>query len=431
MLHAQETVTMGFFGDDWTSPYDRRTIAVIGAGIAGITAAYSLVRRGYSVEVIEAEPGPARLTSHANGGQFSVSNADTWCTWYNVGNGLKWMLKADAPLLVRPMPTLSKLRWMSSFLWHTARGTHRANTLRTIQLALAARELYGDIAAEEGIQFDHSQSGILHVYKDPKLLQKGLAQARFYSANGVERHALTPAEILQLEPSLGSMPGLVGGTITPGDGMGDIFKFTAGLAAVLAQKYSVEFIYGHRVANIVEQDDNQLVCMKGPERWYARRYAHVVIAAGANSSGLGFNLYDWVNVYPVKGYSITIPVADGNLLPRTSLLDDSAKIVTSTLGDRLRVAGTAELDGWNLDIRAARICPLVDWVRANLPGIDTDHYTPWAGLRPMTGSMMPIVRQSKHRPRIWWHTGHGHLGLTLAAATAEMLADQIATVHQP
>jgi D-amino-acid dehydrogenase len=404
---------------------DRKTIAVIGAGIAGMTIAYSLVRRGYEVEIIETESRPAMRTSYANGGQFSVSNSDTWCTWHNVGKALKWLLKADAPLLVRPLPTMSKMRWMSGFLWHTAKGTHRANTLRTIELGMWARGLYEDIARQEKIEFDHSKRGILHIYKDQRSFETGTDLAKFYTSNGVDRHVLSADEVIRIEPSLAKSPGLVGGTYTPSDSMGDIHKFTSGLAQVLEERYGVAFFYGHRVMDIVDHDTNMLVCMEGPNRPHARSYSHVVIAAGADSVRFGFMLDDWINVYPVKGYSITIPNVDQGILPKTSLLDDDAKIVTSSLGDRLRVAGTAELDGWNRDIRNARIEPLLRWVDINLPDISTEYHTPWAGLRPMSSDMMPICRQSKRKPRVWWHTGHGHLGWTLSAATAERLADQI------
>ncbi len=414
-----------YMGQERWNLGDRKTIAVIGAGIAGMTIAYSLVKRGYEVEVIETESLPAMRTSYANGGQFSVSNSDTWCTWYNVGKALKWMLKSDAPLLVRPLPTLSKMRWMAGFLWHTARGTHRANTLSTIELGLWARGLYGDIAREENIEFDHSKRGILHIYKDQRSLDKGMQLAKFYTDNRIERHVLSPDEIIKLDPSLSQTPGLIGGTYTPSDGMGDIHKFTAGLAQVLEEKYGVEFFYGHQVSDLVDYDTNMLVCMEGPVRRHNRSYAHVVIAAGADSARFGYMIDDWINVYPVKGYSITMPNVDQDSLPRTSLLDDDAKIVTSTLGDRLRVAGTAELDGWNRDIRHARIEPLLRWVDTNLPDISTEQAIPWAGLRPMSSDMMPIARRSKRNRRVWWHTGHGHLGWTLSAATAERLADQI------
>lgn len=401
---------------------DPQTVAVIGAGIAGITTAYSLARRGYAVEVIDSEPFAAMKTSYANGGQFSVSNADTWCTWHNVGKGLLWMLRKDAPLLVRPFPTLSKMRWMAGFLYNTANGTQASNTEKTIAMALHARSLYHEIADSEGIKFDHRQNGILHFYKDAGSLAAAAKQCEFYQANGVNRYPISWTELIELEPALADSPGIIGGTYTPDDGMGDIHMFCNNLAEVLQTKYDVKFAFDTRVLSIANKHNGVALTMDGkPET----TYAHVVICAGANSSGLGRYVEDPICVYPVKGYSITIPIQQGVLAPQTSLLDDDAKIVTSTLGDRLRVAGTAELDGWNLDIRADRINPLKRWVHANMPQISTEHAAPWAGLRPMTPSMMPVVRQSHGNHKVWWNTGHGHLGWTLAPATAEIVAELI------
>lgn len=422
---------MKWLGEIEGSLCDRKTVAVIGAGISGITMAYSLVRRGFEVEVIDAEPRPAMRTSYANGGQFSVSNSDTWCTWHNVGKGLKWMLRKDAPLLVRPLPTVSKLRWMAGFLWNTANGTQRRNTIRTIELGLWARGIYKDIAEKEKIRFDHKQNGILHIYKSRRSYESALKLAEFYRDNHVERYGVTPSEIISMEPSLKDCPDLVGGTFTPGDGMGDIHMFTSGLAKVLSDKYNVQFYYDSTVEEIIDQRSNILLTMSHPQRDFARTYAHVVICAGADSKSLGWQVGEMLNVYPVKGYSITLPLDDMGVAPKTSLLDDDAKIVTSTLGNRLRVAGTAELDGWNRDIRHERIRPLLDWVRTNLPGISTEHHIPWTGLRPMNSNMMPITRRSRGNDRVWWHTGHGHLGWTLSAATAEIVADQISEVHRP
>lgn len=402
-------------------------VAVIGAGIAGLTIAYSLARKGILVDIIDREPYPAMGTSFANGGQFSASNADTWNTWTNVAHGLAWMFQPSAPLLVRPWPSLSKIRWISGFLWNTINGSHDRNTARTIELALAARQLYQDWANHERIQFDHGRRGILHFYKDHRSMERARRSSEWYQARGIDRRVLTAQQVMEREPALRESKDIVGGTFTKDDGMGDIHKFCVGLARVLESKYGATFHWNTTVTNLSDWDQRVFVEMQrtGRDRKDAIMYEHVVIAAGADAARFGWMTGDHVNVYPVKGYSITIPLEEPLLAPRTSLLDDDAKIVTTTLGDRLRVAGTAELDGWNLDIRHARIEPLREWVRSNLPRISTEHSIPWAGLRPMTPSMMPIVGPNTHMPRVWWHCGHGHLGWTVGPATAEILADQI------
>jgi D-amino-acid dehydrogenase len=383
-----------------------KNVAVIGAGITGITTAYYLARQGYSVSVFEQEPHPAMRTSFANGGQVSVSNSEVWTTWANVRKGFKWMFKKDAPLLIRPRLDLAQWRWMAKFLWNTVRGEYARNTAETIQLGLAARSLYAEIIQEEGLNFDQSACGILHFYKDDKYFQNAVDVKGLYNAGGCEWDLLSPMKTVSMDPALGSITGIVGGAWTPSDWTGDIHKFCYELAEVLKTKYNVQFRYNWKIKHIEETS----------------YYDAVVIANGVGSTALAKTVGDSIDVYPVKGYSITINNVDPTLLPRVSLLDDQAKIVTSTLGNRFRVAGTAELAGENYDIRHDRIKPLLDWVHTNFPNINTHDYSSWACLRPMTPNMMPIVKQSDNNNKVYYNTGHGHLGWTLAPATAKQVA---------
>jgi D-amino-acid dehydrogenase len=386
-----------------------KDIAVIGAGIAGITTAYYLAKNGYSVTVYEQERYPAMRTSFANGGQVSVSNSEVWTTWSNVKKGFKWMFKKDAPLLIRPRLDLSQWKWMMKFLWNTAKGDYARNTAETIRLGIQARALYAQIIQEEGLEFDQRKCGILHFYKDPQYLENAHSVKALYNANGCEWDMLTPLQTKSIDPALGSIEGIVGGAWTPSDWTGDIHKFCREMERVLKDKYGVTFHYGWKIEHLED------VCF----------YDAVVVANGVGSVKLAKTVGDTLDIYPVKGYSITINNVDPKYLPKVSLLDDQAKIVTSTLGNRLRVAGTAELAGENYDIRRDRIQPLLDWVHTNFPNINTHDYTQWACLRPMTPNMMPIVRQSKKDPQVFYHVGHGHLGWTLAPATAKQVAELI------
>lgn len=380
-------------------------VAVIGAGITGITTAYSLVRRGCSVTVYDKHDYAGMQTSFANGGQFSVSNSEVWTTWSNVLKGAKWLLKKDAPLLIRPAPSWSKLKWVSEFLWNTATGRYENDTRATIDLGLRARELYQDMAAREGLTFDLTRKGILHFYRDPAYFE-----AAKNAMNGVykdmERHVVGPSEIAHIEPTL-NIEGIIGGIYTPGDMNGDTHKLCTDLRRCLTGRYGVEFNMGH------ELSEQQLLNV-------SNRNDAVVICTGVDSARLSRAIGDPLNIYPVKGYSISIPTT---AVPHMSFLDDQAKIVCSHLGDRVRVAGTAELGGENYDIRMDRIAPLIKWAKLNL-NVSTEHAVPWAGLRPMTPSLLPVVRKAK-ADRFWFNTGHGHLGLTLAAATAEIISEQI------
>lgn len=386
-------------------------IAVIGAGIAGVMPAYLLARQGHDVTVYEGERYPAMRTSYANGGQVSVSNSEVWTTWSNVIKGTKWMFTKDAPLLIRPSLDWDKAKWLAKFLYNTARNVYEQNTAETIRLGLESRQLYQEIIKKERLQFDQSDSGILHFYKDKKYFDKALQAQGIYNRNGVEWEILTPKEIIKLEPNLKNAKDIVGGAWTPSDWTGDIHKFCTALSKVMINRYKVKFMFNDFIEDV---------------RSLVGYYDKVIIAAGVGSRKLAKKLGDPCDIYPVKGYSITIDLGNSGVknVPKVSLLDDQAKIVTSTLGDRFRVAGTAELAGENYDIRRDRIEPLLNWVHANFPKIDTSNYSSWTCLRPMTANMMPMVRASKHKD-IYYHTGHGHLGWTLSPATSQKLIELI------
>ena len=390
-----------------------KRIVVIGAGITGLTTAYYLSREGYAVTVYEEERHPAMRTSFANGGQVSVSNSEVWTTWSNVLKGIKWMFQKDAPLLIRPRLDWAQWKWMTKFLWNTVKGDYVRNTATTIQLGIESRALYKKIIEEEGLSFDQSYCGILHFYKDPQYLENARSVEELYNAYGCEWNMLSPMQTTSMDPALGNLKDVIGGAWTPSDWTGDIHKFCIELSNVLEKKYGVEFRYYDKIrsAHDIEILDD---C-----------YDAIVISAGVGSEKLANSIGDSLDIYPVKGYSITINNVDPKYLPRVSLLDDQAKIVTSTLGNRFRVAGTAELTGENYDIRRDRIQPLLDWVHTNFPNINTHDYTQWACLRPMTPNMLPVVKQSKKNTKVFYHAGHGHLGWTLSPATAKQVTELI------
>lgn len=393
-------------------------VGVIGAGIAGLTAAYYSAKKGHSVTVYEYEPHPAMRCSYANGGQVSVSNSEVWNTWANIVKGFKWMLKKDAPLLIRPSLDFDKALWLAKFIYHTAMNEHARNTATTIRMGIEARKLYDEICNEEGINFFRSNCGILHTYKNVKYFDSAKQIQPIYEANGCEWDILDNLDdIYHIEPTLKTMRGLVGGIYTSSDFVGDIHIFCNELANVLKTKYNVQFNYNSQTLNYLT-NPNML----------DYKHDRVIISAGVNSVQLAKKIGDRLPIYPVKGYSITINSHDLNgykKLPEVSILDDEAKIVCSNLGGRFRVAGTAEFAGENYDIRHDRIQPLLNWVRTNFPDIDTSNYSSWACLRPMTPDMMPIYTRSKRNSQVYYHTGHGHLGWTLSPYTAKLLVNQL------
>ncbi|MEA3090791.1 MAG: D-amino-acid dehydrogenase [Caballeronia sp.] len=402
-------------------------IAIIGAGITGVTTAYALSERGHDVTVFERHRYAAMETSFANGGQLSASNAEVWNSVATVLKGLRWMFTRDAPLLLNPAPSWHKYSWMGEFLRQIP--NYRANTVETVRLAIAAREHLFGIAEREGIDFDLEQRGILHMYQQKKDFDTAAKVNLLLQTGGLDRRAVTNDEMRAIEPTL--QGDFHGGFFTPSDSTGDIHKFTRGLAEA-CERRGVRFQYDTQISDIVQRGDGPfaLHVLQGGIAGNEQRYEfdRIVVCAGVASRQIASMLGDHVNIYPVKGYSITVCLDDAASregAPRVSLLDESAKIVTSRLGaDRFRVAGTAEINGFNRDIRSDRIAPLVDWTRRHFPGVATSRVIPWAGLRPMLPSMLPKVGSGKRRG-VFYNTGHGHLGWTLSAATAHSIAEQM------
>ncbi|AWM08376.1 D-amino acid dehydrogenase [Bradyrhizobium symbiodeficiens] len=405
-------------------------IAIIGAGITGVTTAYALLERGYKVTVLDKHRYAAMETSFANGGQLSASNAEVWNSAATILKGLRWMFRRDAPLLMNPRPNWHKYSWMSEFVANI--GNYRANTIQTTRLAIEARKLLFEIAAREGIEFDLERRGILHIYHDKKGFESGLRVNALLQEGGLDRRPVTAEEIRNIEPTLRKE--YYGGFFTPSDATGDIHKFTRGLAEACKRR-GATFVHEANIDSIAPAGAGYVIGWADLAASDAAVSARgmlkvdgVVVCAGVASRHFATLLNERVNVYPVKGYSITVQLdtaASRNATPTVSLLDEAAKIVTSRLGaDRFRVAGTAEFNDFNRDIRADRVQPLVDWVRSNFPDVETSRVVPWAGLRPMMPDMMPVVRAGR-LPGVFFNTGHGHLGWTLSAATAQMIAATI------
>jgi D-amino-acid dehydrogenase len=402
-----------------------KTIAIIGGGVTGVTTAYALAKRGFAVTLLERHRYPAMETSYANGGQLSASNAEVWNHRATIGKALQWMLRSDAPLLVHLHPTWHKLSWFAEFV--SAMPNYHHNTIALARMAVAARDHLFQWADDEHIDFDLKRHGILHIHRDRAEFEHAVAVSKLLARGGVQRRAVTPDEMRAIEPALRGE--FYGGHFTDSDSSGDIHKFTTGLAQA-AQRLGAQLRYHQQVVHLDAGADGVDVTVLQGEGAETSRYDAVVICAGAASRALAAQVGDSVNVYPVKGYSVTVQLDDAAsraAAPNVSLVDDTVKLVCSRLGeDRLRVAGSAEFHGHNRDIRADRIAPLTDWVRHNFPEVCTRSITPWAGLRPMMPDLMPRVGPGK-APGVFYNTGHGHLGWTLSAATADLVASAISS----
>ncbi len=410
------------------------TVAVIGAGITGITTAYNLAKRGCRVTIFDRHPYAAMETSYANGAQLSACNAEVWNSWGTVWKGIKWMTTPGAPLLVNPTPTWHKISWMIEFMANIPK--YEENTITTVRLALEAREHLRKIAADENIDFDREDRGILHFYEHKKDVEAARRVNALLAKGGLDRREVSPAEIKSIEPALRGT--YAGGFFTASDFTGDIHKFTVGLARA-CERLGVEMRLSDEVVSVTASDKGVTIISHSTEPQLEKispptavnRFDRVVVCSGVMSRQLAHALGDRVNIYPVKGYSITVQLneqADRDAAPWVSLLDEVSKIVSSRLGpNRLRVAGTAEFNGYNRDIRAERIDPLINWCRAHFPGMSTRESVPWTGLRPMLPDMLPRVGRGRN-PRVFYNTGHGHLGWTLSAATADAVGALVANL---
>lgn len=403
-------------------------IAVIGAGITGITTAYALLKRGFNVTIFERHRYPAMETSYANGGQLSASNAEVWNRPSTILHGLQWMFQQNAPLLFNPKPSWHKYSWIAEFIGEIR--NYRKNTIETVRLSLDARKHLFAWAEAEQIQFDVEKRGILHLYRTKEEFDAAEESNQVLKRGGLERHPVNPNEIRVIEPAIAGK--FYAGLFTPGDATGDIHKFARGLAAA-CDRLGAKILCDATVKSInIRPESAEVTCTLGGSsnnnsESIVFTFDAVIVCAGVESRKIAAAFGDRINIYPVKGYSITVHLdsnKSSSAAPKVSLLDDHRKIVTSRLGERFRVAGTAEFNGFNRDIRADRIEPLVRWTQEHFPGVQTDRIVPWSGLRPMTPNMLPRVGRGK-RDRVYYNTGHGHLGWTMSAATAEIIAGEV------
>ena len=406
-----------------------KNIAVIGGGITGVTTAYALNRRGFSVTLFERHRYAGMETSFANGGQLSASNAEVWNHGSTLVKGLKWMLRSDAPLLVNPKPSWHKISWFAEFI--ASIPNYHSNTVQTTRLAIAARQHLFAWAEEEGIDFDLKTRGILHIYRDKASFEQAGKVSKLLAEGGLQRRAVTPDEMRAIEPTLAGQ--YHGGYFTESDATGDIHRYTRGLAEAAVRR-GVRCLYGQDVRAVTVNGKQASVTVGLGADQTVSVFDAVVVCAGTASRALAATLGDRVNIYPVKGYSITVNLQDERSrasAPQVSMLDDATKLVSSRLGpDRFRVAGTAEFNGFNRDIRADRIKPLIDWVQQCFPGVSTHSVVPWAGLRPMMPDMLPRVGRGRS-PCVFYNTGHGHLGWTISAVTADMIGDVASQAFRP
>ncbi|MDQ7972530.1 MAG: D-amino acid dehydrogenase [Rhodocyclaceae bacterium] len=403
-------------------------VIVLGAGLLGTSSAYFLSQLGHDVTVVDRQATPGAETSFANGGQISVSHAEPWANPSAPLKVLQWLGKEDAPLLFRLRPDLRQWLWGLAFLRECTPARTRHNIEQIVRLGTYSRDTLQQLRRDTGIDYDQRTQGILHFYTTQKEFDAALAPAEQMRQLGCERRVISADEAVALEPALAHIrPQLAGATYTAEDESGDANRFTRELAK-RAEAAGVQFRMGHTITALREVGGRiDHVEVTDTEGRFQRLSADAfVLAMGSFSPMLAAPLGVRLPIYPAKGYSVTMPVKDASMAHQVSLTDDEFKLVFSRLtgpnGDRLRIAGTAELNGYDRDLNAVRCEAIVRRVEQLFPGAgDTTQAQFWTGLRPATPSNVPIIGRSKV-PNLFLNTGHGTLGWTHACGSGKSIA---------
>ncbi len=401
-------------------------VLVLGAGVIGTTSAWYLARSGHDVTVVDRQPVVANETSFANGGQISVSHAEPWANPHVLPRVIKWLGREDAPLRWRWRADPAQLAWGLRFLGECLPWRTRHNIAAIVALALYSRQQLQGLRQELGLQYDHLERGILHIYTDHNEFKLAIAASKVMREFGLDRTTVDSNQCLEIEPALtGAKHLLVGGDYTRSDESGDAHKFTSTLAE-RARAAGVNFRLnltvdritpaGAKIAGILAHGTG------GSELLTADAY---VLALGSYSPILLQPLGIGLPVYPAKGYSATLDLPDEAGAPSVSLTDDERKIVFSRLGNRLRIAGTAEFNGYNLDLNPVRCAALMQRTHELFPSLKTIGEPQfWCGLRPATPSNLPFIGRSRYS-NLWLNTGHGTLGWTMSCGSGAALTDLI------
>jgi D-amino-acid dehydrogenase len=398
-------------------------VIVLGAGVIGVTSAWYLNQAGFDVTVIERQAQPAQETSFANAGQLSFGYAMPWAAPGIPLKALQWLFQEHAPLHISPDGSLRQWQWMMMMLANCNKRAYHVNKSRLMRLAEYSRLEMQHLRAQTAIRYHDKQAGTLQLFRDLSQMEAAAKDMAVLREFGVPHQLIeTRQGLAAIEPALAHRSALVGGLHLPQDETGDCAMFTQSLAA-MAQAAGVTFMYETKVSDwlIEGQQIKGVVANKG-----ALEADQVVVALGSFSYELMQSLKLSIPVYPVKGYSLSLPLIDKDLAPVSTVLDESYKVAVTRLGDTLRVGGMAELHGYDYALNPTREATLLHVVRDLFPGaakLDETHF--WTGLRPMTPDGTPIIGATPY-PNVWLNTGHGTLGWTLAAGSAAYLADCMA-----
>jgi len=409
-------------------------VIVMGAGIIGVATAWYLLEQGHEVTVIDRQKDAALETSFANGAQISVCFCEPWANAGAPFKVAKWLLRDDSPLLFRPRLDPAQWRWGLSFLTQCTTPAFERNVEQLVQLGRYSHAALKDVVAATNIEYNRLERGILHFFSSQEDFDNGVEAAKIMQNHGVDRRILDHDQVLQIEPALGNFQGRVyGGTYTPSDESGDARVFTQKLA-LKCQERGATFLFGHDILGLNKAGDrieSVRVQAQADREAKTLKADAFVNALASYAPALMKPLGEFLNIYPAKGYSATLKLKKPEAASVVSLLDDTRKLAISRLGDHVRIAGTAELSGFDLNLDSAtsrvRCDALVKRYEELFPGVaDTSERNYWTGLRPSTPSNIPYIGRSKRAVNLWINAGHGTLGWTHGAGSGKAMAELMA-----
>ncbi|MDI4234137.1 D-amino acid dehydrogenase [Bradyrhizobium sp. Arg237L] len=397
-------------------------VVVLGAGVIGVTSAYYLAKAGHQVTVLDRQSGPALETSFANAGEISPGYASPWAAPGIPLKAFKWLFMKHAPLVIRLMTDLTTWRWMAAMARNCTAARYALNKGRMVRLAEYSRDCLIALREETGITYDHRTQGTLQLFRTAKQIDGISKDIDVLRSDGVQFEVLDPAGCIAAEPGLARVSSkIAGGLRLPNDETGDCFKFTNELSG-LCQTMGVEFRFGVDIRRLRRNIDS-VACV---ETDVGDIDADVFVAAlGSYTSAVLAPLGLRLPVYPVKGYSITVPIVDESRAPASTVMDETYKVAITRLGSRIRVGGMAEIAGFDLDLPATRRKTLEHSVEDLFGGAgDQTRATFWTGLRPMTPDGTPVIGATRYS-NLYLNSGHGTLGWTMACGSGRILADLI------
>ena len=397
-------------------------IVVLGGGVVGVTSAWYLAKAGHKVTLLERRDGVALETSHANAGQISPGYASPWAAPGIPLKAAKWLLQKHAPFTVRPTSDPFQLRWMLKMFANCTPAAYAVNKGRMVRLAEYSRDCMKLLRDELALDYEGRQLGTLQLFRSQAQCDASQRDIEVLEEYGVPYQSLDADGCEEVEPALARVRGkVVGGLRLPGDETGDCFRFTQALADE-ARRLGVEFVFNCAIDEVELAQGRAVAVRAGEQRFKADA---IVCALGSYGTGFLRPLGIELPVYPVKGYSLTLPMTDAAGAPRSTVLDETYKVAITRFDERIRVGGMAELSGYNLALNPKRHDTLAMVVGNLFPeGGDISRADFWTGLRPMTPDGTPLVGPSPI-PGLWLNTGHGTLGWTMAAGSGQLLCDLI------